>query len=274
MRAFSFFLPLLVLLGITCGAQAEPVEFPGVDASLEGEMFLPKGKGPFPAVVSLHGCGGLSGKDGGLSPRHADWAKRLTDAGFVVLFPDSFGSRDIEGQCRASEREVRAYRERIGDALAAAAYLKTRADVKPEAINLLGWSNGGSTVLYTLREMAKREGEQSFAKAVAFYPGCRVPLERGNWHTRVPFLLLIGEADDWTPAEPCKRLVGDAEAAGEPASIVTYPGAYHDFDHPGLAIHVRRGLAYTAHGNGRAHTGTNIAARADAITRVMAFLAR
>lgn len=274
MRAFPFLLLLIVLAGAARPSHAEQVAFPGADISLKGELFLPKGSGPFPAVVALHGCGGLFGKDGGLSPRHADWAKRLADAGFVVLLPDSFGSRELDEQCRTSERAVRASRERIDDAFAAAAYLQTRADVKPDAINLLGWSNGGSTVLYTLREAAKRGPDQPFTKAVAFYPGCRVPLERGNWHTPVPLLLLIGEADDWTPAEPCKRLVSAAAAAGEPASIVTYPDAYHDFDHPDLALHVRKGLAYTAHGDGVAHTGTNPAARAAAITRVLAFLAR
>jgi dienelactone hydrolase len=193
--------------------------------------------------------------------------------GFIVLFPDSFGSRGLAEQCRTNGRTARASNERIGDALAAASYLRTRQDVQRNAITLLGWSNGGSTVLYTLREVARRQ-DNLFAKAVAFYPGCRVPLERGNWHSRVPLLVLIGEADDWTPAEPCKQLVSAAAAVGEPVSIVTYAGAYHDFDHPSLKLHVRRGLAYTANGDGVAHTGTDPAARADALIRVMAFLAR
>jgi dienelactone hydrolase len=270
------FLLALVLIHFAAGraAQAEPVDFPGAHTALNGEIFLPKGAGPFPAVVALHGCGGLFGKSGDLSARHADWAKRLTEAGFIVLFPDSFGSRGLSAQCRTSDRDARAWRERVDDAFAAADYLNARPDVKHGAVNLLGWSNGGSTVLYTLREAARRRPDQPFAKAVAFYPGCRTPFERGNWHTNIPLLLLIGEADDWTPAEPCKQLVSAAISASEPVSIITYPGAYHEFDAPGLAIHVRRGLAFTADGGGVAHTGTNEPARADSITRVMAFLAR
>ncbi len=262
---------LLVLFAVPL--RAEPVSFPGDDVSLKGEIIKPDGPGPFPAVVAMHGCGGLYNKHGGLSKRHQDWAERLAQAGFIVLFPDSFGSRGLEQQCRTGRREARASHERIGDALAAGAYLQTRSDVKPDAITLLGWSNGGSTVLFTLREAARMKTEP-FTKAVAFYPGCRTPFERGNWHAKIPLLVLIGEADDWTPAEPCRQLVSTADAAGEPVSIVTYPGAYHDFDHPDLAVHVRRGLAFTGSGSGVAHTGTNPAARADAISRVMSYLAR
>lgn len=264
----------LSILGSASSSRADPVEFPGEDGPLKGELLRPAGAGPFPAVVALHGCGGLFGRGGALSRRHQDWAARLTQAGFIVLLPDSFGPRGLRSQCRNRDRTVRPSRERVGDALAAADYLRTRPDVKRDAVNLLGWSNGGSTVLYILRAAARRLHEQPFAKAVAFYPGCRVPLERGNWRTRIPFLLLIGEADDWTPAGPCRELVRVARDAGEPASIITYPGAYHAFDAPNMAIRVQRDLAYTANRDGIARSGTDPAAREDAIEQVMGFLAR
>ncbi len=273
MRAVLLLLAL-TLVGFSQSARTEPVTFSGSDVTLHGELFRPQGDGPFPAVVALHGCGGLYGRKGGLSPRHADWAARLADAGFIVLFPDSFGSRDADSQCNTDDRVARASRERPDDAIAAALYLKSRSDVKPGAVNLLGWSNGGSTVLYTLRNLARDRTAQPFAKAVAFYPGCRAPLQRGNWHSGIPLLVLIGEANDWTPAEPCRTLVSQADAAGEPVSIVVYPDAYHDFDHPNLSIRTRRGLAFSANGDGVAHTGTNAAARSDAIIRVTGFLAR
>jgi hypothetical protein len=41
-----------------------------------------------------------------------------------------------------------------------------------------------------------------------------------------------------------------------------------------LPIHTIDGLAFTASGTGHVHTGTNSAARADAIMRVPAYLAR
>jgi dienelactone hydrolase len=264
-----------LLLGVTKAAAAETVSFLGDGVTLKGVLYSPAGRGPFPAVVALHGCGGLYGRDGAMSPRHADWAEHLTREGFVVLFPDSFGSRGAGAQCQTEDRVTRPSRERVADALAAKAYLQSRREVKPEAISLLGWSNGGSTVLYAVQASRNvNDGRPDFARAVAFYPGCRAPAERDNWHARMPLLILIGAADDWTPSQPCEALAAAARSAGEPVTIVLYPGAYHDFDHPNLSTHTLTDLAYTGDGGGRAHTGTNPAARHDALARVPAFLAR
>jgi len=254
---------------------AETVTFPGVDVTLKAIFYRPAGSGPFPAVVALHGCSGLYGTDGLISSRHADWAQRLVKLGFIVLFPDSFGSRGAEAQCKTEDRVTRPEHERLEDAFAAKSYLQSRPDVKASATYLLGWSNGGSTVLYAVESGRNaNDRKPDFVKAVAFYPGCRVPAEHGDWHARLPLMILIGAADDWTPAAPCEALAAAAVKAGEPVSITVYPGAYHDFDHPDLSVHVTSGLAYTANGNGVAHTGTNPAARKDALRRVPAFLAR
>jgi len=253
----------------------QPVTFPGRDGlTLQGFLYEPAGPGPFPAVVAMHGCSGLTDKQGRPSERHADWGARLAAQGFVVLFPDSYASRGLGAQCRVGDREVSPSRDRPGDAEAARDYLQTRPEVKPAAISLMGWSNGGSTVLYAVELKHVRKGAPDFARAVAFYPGCRVPLETGKWATRMPLLILIGAADDWTAAQPCQDLAAAARAANQPVDITVYPGAYHDFDHPGLAVHTQAGLAFTASGPGVVHTGTNPAARADALQRVPAFLAR
>lgn len=265
-------------LGVASSAGANParVTFPGKDGvTLQGFLYTPAGPGPFPAVVALHGCSGLTDKDGQPSERHADWGNRLAAQGFVVLFPDSYGSRNLGPQCKVSDRDISPAKQRPQDAKSALAYLATRPDVKANAVTLLGWSNGGSTTLYAVEpRRAPKAGEPDFAKAIAFYPGCRDPLETGKWASRIPLLILIGEADDWTAAAPCHDLATAAKAAGEDVQIVGYPGAYHDFDHPDLPVHTVSGLAFASSGTGVAHTGTNPAARADALTRVPAYLAR
>ena len=111
-----------------------------------------------------------------------------------------------------------------------------------------------------------------FARSVAFYPGCRLPAERG-WRARLPTLILVGGSDDWTGAEPCREMVAAARAQGAPVELVVYPGAFHDFDHPDLPVRERTGLAFTVDRTGTAHAGTDPAARADALRRVPAFLA-
>ena len=276
MKKWIAFQTMMAALALSTGtASAETVSFPGDDVTLTGLLYRPAGPGPFPAVVALHGCAGLYGRKGELAARNADWAERLERQGFIVLLPDSFGPRGAASQCRTADRVTRPSRERVADALAAKAYLQSRQDVKAGAVSLLGWSNGASAVLYAVeRGRAANDGKPDFAKAIAFYPGCRVPAERENWRSRLPILILIGAADDWTPAGPCQDLVATAQKLGAPASIMVYPGAYHDFDHPNLPIRVQKGLAFTGNGSGVAHTGTDPAARADAIERVPAFLAR
>jgi dienelactone hydrolase len=69
-------------------------------------------------------------------------------------------------------------------------------------------------------------------------------------------------------------MIEGAKGRSAKAELVTYPGAYHAFDHPSLPLRERTGLAFTANDNGRAHIGTDQAARADAIKRVAEWLAR
>jgi len=257
--------------------QPESVSIPADDdnepAKLAAMLFKPQGQGPFPAIVAMHGCSGLwsSKNKAELSPRHADWGQRLSALGYVVIFPDSYGSRGLGPQCKNGDREVEPYRERVEDANAARRYLQTLPYVKPATIALLGWSNGGSTVLYTVRPKDRpKAGEPDFRAAVAFYPGCTAPVDKGDSATRLPLLIAMGDADDWTPAAPCKAL---AAANPDKVKLILYPGAYHDFDNEAQKLHELHGLAFTANGDGVAHAGLNPAARAAALKDVPDFLA-
>src|SRR4051812_35788378 len=98
MRLLSLTLALALLAAPA--ARAEAVRFAGKGLELSGTLVRPAGPGPFPAIVALHGCSGLYGRAGELSARHEDWARRLTAEGYVVLFPDSFGSRGAGPQCK------------------------------------------------------------------------------------------------------------------------------------------------------------------------------
>ncbi|MDX3806961.1 dienelactone hydrolase family protein [Bosea thiooxidans] len=251
----------------------ERVSIPLDGGHLDGILFLPPGAGPFPAVVALHGCGGLWREQGNLSLRHADWGERLAAAGFAVLMPDSYGSRGLGSQCGVKDLTVRAGRERVSDAAAARVWLQQRGDIRPGQIALIGWSGGGSTVLTAIRkDRSPADGRPDFTRAIAFYPSCRVQSESPTFAARMPLLILMGEADDWTPAGPCGYLAKAAQGRGEKVEFVLYPGAVHDFDHPRLEMKERENVAYSASGTGRVTVGTNPAAREDALKRVGAFL--
>ena len=270
---------VLAVAFLSCLAHARPperVEIPtaGLSSSPEplvGHLFLPE-KPPRAAIVMLHGCGGAYAGSGALNSRHAMWGEYLQGIGYAVLMLDSFTSRGLREICtvKNAERTIKEA-DRVGDAYAAHAFLRTRLGLDSKRIGLLGWSHGGGTVLSAIAR--KPVNASPFAAAVAFYPGCRTRAARADaFHPYAPLVVLIGEADDWTPAAPCKMLIDTVAARGEPASIVLYPGAYHDFDSPGLkALRVRTEVPNGTRPGEGVTVAPNPQAREDAKLRVKAF---
>jgi dienelactone hydrolase len=254
----------------------EAIEIPQKEhGRLKALLFRPDGQGPFPAVVGLHNCTGLSNSAGVLGARYRDWGERLAKNGFVVLMPDSNGSRGIGSQCNVRARSVRNDRERVADADAARVWLQSQAWVAPDRVSLLGWSSGGIAALWSVRARTQPQGKDGpdFRSAVALYPGCR-RLSNAAWSARVPTLILIGRADDQASAATCQQMVAGARGRSARVEIHVYSGAHHDFDHPNRALRTRTGAAFSVDGTGRVHSGTNPAARADALKRVPAWFER
>ncbi|HEX2655120.1 MAG TPA: dienelactone hydrolase family protein [Xanthobacteraceae bacterium] len=255
-------------------AAPDEIEIPAGDIKLRAFIYRPEGKGPFPAVVALHDCNGLSGRSGPIAVRYRDWGERLSAAGLVVLFPDSFGSRGVQSQCSASTRTVRTWRERVSDTNAARQWLQDQSWIAADRVSALGWANGGIVALWAIRrQAAPPDKSPDFRSAVAFYPGCR-RLAETAWSGRAPALILSGSVDDWSPASVCEQVIAGARGRSARASIIIYPGAHHDFDHPNRPLRQQSGLGFTVDASGRAHSGTDPAARADAIKRVPEWLLR
>jgi dienelactone hydrolase len=89
-----------------------------------------------------------------------------------------------------------------------------------------------------------------------------------------PLLVLIGDKDDWTPAEACRQLAEGARAAGHPVTIKVYPGAHHSFDSPNPVRYLSTRINANAPGGRGATTGGDPEAWADSVREVAAFLAR
>lgn len=262
-------------------AQAVSVPTAGLSSSpkpLLAFAFSPTGGGRHPAVVMLHGCGGVYGKDGLLNARHQMWGEYLASQGYLALMLDSFSPRGLQQICttRFGERTLKVV-DRVGDAYAALAYLRQLPGVDAGRVALLGWSHGGGVALnvisHPLEAVPGAVGR--FGAAVSFYPGCTSRNARADlFHPYAPLLLLIGEADDWTPAAPCKALAATVAARGEPMHIVTYPDTFHDFDNPTLkGQRLRTEVPNGVHPGAGVTTAPNPQAREDAQRRVVAFLA-
>jgi dienelactone hydrolase len=114
---------------------------------------------------------------------------------------------------------------RVPDVTGALDWLSAQPFVRRNAFGLIGHSHGGST---TLRAVQAGFGlaQRGLKAAVAYYPGCSAQFDR---NVAVPLLILIGDRDDWTPAEDCRRLQA---AFVRPSLVETvyYPNAYHSFD--------------------------------------------
>jgi dienelactone hydrolase len=191
-----------------------------------------------PAVIALHGCGGVFNVRGKLSERFYDYAQLLNAQGYHLLVLDSLTARGEKELCtqKIGKRRVTQIQRRA-DALGALQWAAAQPDVRAYRMALLGWSNGGSTVLAATNTTHREV--RSFATparaAVAFYPGCEAELARG-YKASASLLLLVGREDDWTAAAPCEQLAktsvdkNNSVAVQPTVQIQVFDGAYHGFD--------------------------------------------
>jgi dienelactone hydrolase len=272
-----------------CPAVLTPSASTAAALELPFTLSKPAGDGPFPAVVLMHDCSGLGLRSSGSPSR---WSALLTAQGYVTIWPDSFATRGHpRGVCSDGSPPRISPKQRAADAYAALDHLRSLPYVDSNRIAVMGGSHGGSTTLATIVDApdnARDDGR--FAAAIALYPGCgrtmggwRVARANGG-HDIVgysgvfkplsPLLILIGGRDDWTPAEPCRRLAAAAQAAGYPVEIVVYPEAHHAFDSRNrLRFIPERRNINSPTGKG-ATTAGNQEAWADAIQRVEVFSPR
>ncbi|MCW5604994.1 MAG: dienelactone hydrolase family protein [Burkholderiales bacterium] len=285
MRALVRLLVCAALLALHAAAAraaylTEWVEFPalkefnGESVELSALQFRPQGPGPFPAVVLMHGCSGMYTPSGYVTASYRRRAEMLVEAGYVALLVDSFRPRGHWSICALQKRPILESRERMQDAYAARQWLNRQPYVATGRVGLMGWSNGGTGTLHAMRETNRME--PGFRAAIAFYPGCRT-LSRAKMPYRpyAPLLLLVGEADDWTPAEPCRQLAEIARTAGAPFELVTYPDAHHSFDTINSPVRYRPDVRNLNKPDRKGATsGEHPAARVDAERRTLEFFAQ
>lgn len=120
------------------------VSFPVGDRSVPGTLLVPAGPGPRPAVLLLAGSGptdrdwnspGLPGRNGA----GRELARRLADAGYVVLRFDKAGSGANPGPPLAAS-SFDTWRD---EALAALDLLRARPEVRADRLFVAGHSEGG-----------------------------------------------------------------------------------------------------------------------------------
>jgi len=223
-------------------------KYNGQPVTLSAELFMPGGKGPFPAVVLMHGCGGLKSAARQSLRTHARY---LVANKFASLIVDSFGPRKNSGGwvCNSFERLRHARSYRTKDAYSALKYLKSLRDIDQRNLFLMGQSNGGSVAI----KIARKNG---FRAVVAYYPWCGMLDNAASNSIISPLLIFGGELDHWVSPHSCKR----RERKIKNLQVIIYPAAVHSFD---LNIKIQR---YAGH-----LVGYNRHATTDSRSRMVAF---
>jgi dienelactone hydrolase len=184
---------------------------------IQATFQLPEGKGPFPAVIVLHGCSGWG-------DRTRLWGDRLNSWGYAALPPDSWTARGIRSICDSPSGIVTPG-DRMGDVASAVVWLRTQPAIDPNAIAVRGTRHGGLTAATAVQ---RRYADLRLSAAVDYHGLCTAPAEYGG----VPFLALLGEADDWGNRAAVCRAYAAQVPHGAAVEVHTYPGAYHSFDYP------------------------------------------
>ncbi len=120
---------------------AEDVESSNDEAGvmLAGTLTLPEGEGPFTAVILISGSGAQDRDESILGHRpFLVLADHLTRSGIAVLRVDDRGVGGSTGDHLKATSE-----DFAGDVLAGVEYLKSRSEIDPDRIGLVGHSEGG-----------------------------------------------------------------------------------------------------------------------------------
>jgi carboxymethylenebutenolidase len=188
--------------------------FQSAGKSITLQQFLPVAPGRYPAVLALHGSGGI--REG--------WAEQpsrlLAGQGYSVFVVHFFERTDtLRADRDTTLRNFSDWMRTIGDAFTFAAQ---HDSVDPNRIGLLGFSLGAYLSL------AVASVDVRVKAVVDFFGG--MPEELQGFQRMPPVLILHGEDDRVVPVSEATKLQQLLNRAGTPYEIKLYPGAGHGFN--------------------------------------------
>jgi carboxymethylenebutenolidase len=200
-------------------ADGKPVSYKSGDETVEGIVYTPPGKGPFPAIIVIHEWWGLN-----------DWIKdqasKLSDQGYVTLAIDLYRGKVATTPDEAHEimrgvPEDRAKR----DLHAAFEFLASQPNVKKDRIGSIGWCMGGG---YSL-DVALQE--PTLAADVINYGHLATDpdaLKKIN----APILGLFGAQDRGITPDDVHKFEQQMKRLGKKIDVQIYDDAGHAFENP------------------------------------------
>ena len=200
-------------------ATGKSVSYKSGDETVQGMLYTPSGKGPFPGIIVIHEWWGLN-----------DWVKeqasKLADQGYEALAVDLYRGKVATTPDEAHELmrgvpEDRATR----DLHAAFEFLKSQSNIKKDRIASIGWCMGGG---YSL-DVALQE--PTLTAAVINYGHLAVDADSLK-KINASILGLFGGQDRGIPVDDVKKFEQTLKQLGKKVEIVIYPKAGHAFENP------------------------------------------
>jgi len=214
----------------------------GETVSVPGHLFLPQGADKAPAVVLMHGSGGI------YRAMLDFWPRQFNAAGIAVLSVDSFGARGVKST--AEDQSLLPFAADSADAFAALRLLATHPRIDSKRIAIMGFSRGGITTWRAAVErIARSQKLPDGLRFAAFIPvysggctgGLRLAVKPGVFST-APMLWIHGESDDYTTIAGCREYADRIAKAGTPVEFLALEGTYHKFDAEDQVHFYGRGL--------------------------------
>lgn len=200
-------------------ADGKSVSYKSGDETVQGVLYAPAGKGPFPAIIVIHEWWGLN-----------DWVKeqasKLADQGYVALAVDLYRGKvattpDMAHELMRWVPEDRAKR----DLHAAFEFLAAQPDVKKDRIGSIGWCMGGG---YSL-DVALQEPH--LAATVINYGHLATDADSIK-KINAPILGLFGGQDQGITPDDVHKFEATMKQLGKKIDVKIYDDAGHAFENP------------------------------------------
>jgi carboxymethylenebutenolidase len=216
-----FWLVFAVAIAATCAfsAESKSVSYKSGDETVQGILYTPAGKGPFPGLIVIHEYWGLN-----------DWVKeqasKLADQGYAALAIDLYRGKvattpDMAHEIMRGVPEDRAKR----DLHAAFEFLASQPNVKKDRIGAIGWCMGGGYALDVALQ------EPALAADVINYGHLATdPAILKN--INAPILGLFGGQDHGITPDDVHKFEQAMKQLGKPVEIKIYDDAGHAFENP------------------------------------------
>jgi carboxymethylenebutenolidase len=218
-RTFAVLCLAMLLASCAFAADGKPVSYKSGDETVQGILYTPAGKGPFPGIIVIHEWWGLN-----------DWVKdqasKLADQGYEALAIDLYRGKVATTPEGAHEIMRGVPEDRANRDLSSAFdFLASQPNVNKNRIGAIGWCMGGGYSLDVALD------EPTLAADVINYGHLATDPETLK-KINAPILGLFGAQDKGITPDDVHQFESQMKQLGKTIDVKIYDDAGHAFENP------------------------------------------